>query len=37
MNTGATNFGAELVPTDVVSDPLLDMLGNFSKLLPLLP
>ena len=37
MNTGATNFGAELIPTDVVADPLLDMLGNFSKLLPLLP
>lgn len=37
MNTGATNFWAELIPTDVVADPLLDMLGNYSKLLPLLP
>lgn len=37
MNTGAQYFGQELVPTDVVADPLLDMLWNFSKLLPLLP
>ena len=37
MNTGAQYFWQELVPTNVLGDPLLDMLGNFSKLLPLLP
>ena len=37
MNTGASNFWTELIPTNVVADPLLDMLGNYSKLLPLLP
>ena len=37
MNTGASNFGAELIPTNVLADPLLDMLGNYSRLLPLLP
>lgn len=37
MNTGAQYFGQELVPTNVVADPLLDMLGNYSRLLPLLP
>lgn len=37
MNTGASNFWTELIPTNVMWDPLLDMLGNFSKLLPLLP
>lgn len=37
MNTTATNFGTELIPTNVMADPLLDMLGNYSRLLPLLP
>ena len=37
MNTGAQYFGQELVPTNVMADPLLDMLGNYSRLLPLLP
>lgn len=37
MNTGAQYFGQELVPTNVVADPLLDLLGNYSRLLPLLP
>lgn len=37
MNTWAQYFGQELVPTNVVADPLLDMLGNYSRLLPLLP
>lgn len=37
MNTGAQYFWQELVPTNVLADPLLDMLGNYSKLLPLLP
>ena len=37
MNTWAQYFGQELVPTNVMWDPLLDMLGNYSRLLPLLP
>ena len=37
MNTGATNFWTELVPTNVLADPLLDMLWNYSRLLPMLP
>lgn len=37
MNTGATAFGAELVPTNVVLDPALDMLPKYSSLLNLLP
>lgn len=37
MNTWASNFWTELIPTNVVADPLLDMLGNYSRLLPLLP
>jgi hypothetical protein len=37
MNTGATNFGNELIPTNVMGDPMLDLLGSHSKLLPLLP
>lgn len=37
MNTWATNFWTELVPTNVMADPLLDMLGNYSRLLPMLP
>lgn len=37
MNTWATGYGAELIPTNVTADPLLDMLGQYSWLLPLLP
>lgn len=37
MNTTATNFGTELIPTNVLSDPMLDLVGNYSMLLPLLP
>lgn len=37
MNTGASNFGTELIPTNVMWDPLLDLVGNYSMLLPLLP
>ena len=37
MNSWAQYFWQELVPTNVQADPLLDLLGNFSKLLPLLP
>lgn len=37
MNTGATAFGTELIPTNVMLDPMLDLLPNYSKLLPLLP
>ena len=37
MNTGASNFGTELIPTNVLGDPLLDLVGNYSMLLPLLP
>ena len=37
MNTWAQYFGQELIPTNVMWDPLLDMLGNYSRLLPLLP
>lgn len=37
MNTWASNFWTELIPTNVVADPLLDMVGNYSRLLPLLP
>lgn len=37
MNTGAQYFGQELVPTNVTADPLLDMVGNYSRLLPMLP
>lgn len=37
MNTGASNFWTELIPTNVLADPLLDMLWNYSRLLPMLP
>ena len=37
MNTGATNFGKEIIPTDVMLDPMLDLVPEYSKLLPLLP
>ena len=37
MNTWASNFWAELIPTNVMADPMLDLVGNYSRLLPLLP
>lgn len=37
MNTGAQYFGQELVPTNVLGDPMLDLVPNYSRLLPLLP
>lgn len=37
MNTGATNFWKELIPTNVLMDPMLDLVPEYSKLLPLLP
>ena len=37
MNTWASNFGTELIPTNVMGDTLLDMLPQYSRLLPLLP
>ena len=37
MNSWAQYFGQELVPTNVMWDPLLDLVWNYSKLLPLLP
>lgn len=36
MNTGATGFGAELVPTEVMGQTL-DLIPKYSALLPLLP
>ena len=37
MHTTNTNFWKELIPTDVLMDPLLDLVPEYSKLLPLLP
>lgn len=37
MNTGATNFGTELIPTNVVMDPALDLLPKYSSLINVLP
>lgn len=37
MHTTNTNFGEELIPTNVMGDPLLDLVPNYSRLLPLLP
>lgn len=37
MHTTNTNFGADLIPTNVLGDPLLDLLPKYSTLLPLLP
>jgi len=37
MHTTNTGFGAELIPTNVMLDPLLDLVPEYSKLLPLLP
>lgn len=37
MNTGASGFGSNLIPTNVLLDPMLDLVPTYSKLLPLLP
>ena len=37
MNTWATAFGTELIPTNVMLDPMLDLVPQYSLLLPLLP
>lgn len=37
MHTTNTGFGQELIPTNVMQDPLLDLVPEYSKLLPLLP
>jgi len=37
MHTTNTNFWKELIPTNVLMDPLLDLVPEYSKLLPLLP
>lgn len=37
MHTTNTWFWKELIPTNVLIDPFLDLLPNYSKLLPLLP
>lgn len=37
MNTWATAFGSELIPTNVVLDPALDLLPKYSTLINLLP
>ena len=37
IHTTNTNFWKELIPTNVLLDPLLDLVPTYSKLLPLLP
>lgn len=37
MHTTNTNFGAELIPTNVMLDPMLDLLPNYSRFLNLFP
>lgn len=37
MNTEATGYGKEIIPQNVMLDPMLDLLPEYSKLLPLLP
>lgn len=37
VHTTNTGNGKELIPTDVMLDPMLDLVPNYSKLLPLLP
>jgi len=37
MNTAKEDFGAQLIPTNVYTDPLLDLIPEYSKLLPSLP
>ena len=37
MNSGATGYGKEIIPSVITADPLLDMLGTYSGVLPLFP
>lgn len=37
MHPTNTGFGKELIPTDVYTDPMLDSVPEYSKLLPMLP
>lgn len=37
VHTNNTGMGKELIPTNVMIDPMLDLVPNYSKLLPLLP
>jgi hypothetical protein len=37
MHTTNTGFGKELIPVNVMLDPMLDLVPEYSKLLPLLP
>jgi hypothetical protein len=37
MHTGNSGFGAELIPTNVVLDPALDLLPKYSSLINMLP
>ena len=37
MHTTNTGFGAELIPTNVMLDPALDLLPKYSSLINLLP
>lgn len=37
VHTTNTGMGKELIPTNVMIDPMLDLVPNYSKLLPLLP
>jgi len=37
MNTWASGFGAEIIPTNVMLDPALDLLPKYSSLINLLP
>ena len=37
MNTGAAGFGHELIPTNVYTDPLLDLIPEYSRLLTMFP
>ena len=37
MNTGATAFGTEFIPTNVVGNPIFDQVVRMSKILPELP
>lgn len=37
MHTTNTNFGSELIPTNVLLDPMLDLLPNYSRFLNLFP
>ena len=37
VHTSNTGLGKEIIPTNVMSDNLLDLVSNYSKLLSLLP